>query len=325
MKEIQYEFVELDRNTSFGVFGKLFGGVLENETLFFDNEFGKGLITKLNPQNGLWMRNWEFTTHRKINLYKLPTGGTEKKFCLFYLLDPAMMGVKNESRKICINSRRNNIFFSNDVSLSFSAIPKQPFSAIDLTFSLSWLLQEFDDAINYTMHPIESLMNHKNALIIQSCLLDEYKALHELKVCLLRGENNPVFIRSRIYSLIWNFLNKIGNNSRTKEPGCNLSAGQLLEIEKLFMDDLSSAPSILTIAKKVNMSIPSLLRQFKLMYGKGIHEYFIERKMELAKKMILRQGLPIKALSEILGYKQPSPFIKTFTRLHGFSPGTLNR
>jgi len=75
----------------------------------------------------------------------------------------------------------------------------------------------------------------------------------------------------------------------------------------------------------VNMTIPSLLRQFKLMFGKGVHEYFIERKMELAKNMILRRRLTIKKLSEILGYKQPSPFIKTFSRLHGFSPGSLNR
>ena len=325
MKEIQYEFVELDRNTSFGVFGKLFGGILENQTLFFDNEFGKGSITKLNVQLGLSMRNWEFTAHRKINLYKLPTGGVERKFCLVYLFDPAIMSVKNERRKISLNSRRNNIFFSNDVSLNFSATPKQPFSVIDFTFPQSWLLQEFHDAIGSLIHPLHSLDAKKSVLMIESCSMEEHKALHELKVCLLKGEHNPVFIRSRIYSLIWNFLNKLKNECRTKEPGCNLSAGQVLEIEKLFMENLSNAPSISTIAKKVNMSMPSLLRQFRLMYGKGIHEYFIERKMELAKKMILHRGLTIKTLSEIFGYKQSSPFIKTFARLHGFSPGTLNR
>jgi AraC-like DNA-binding protein len=47
--------------------------------------------------------------------------------------------------------------------------------------------------------------------------------------------------------------------------------------------------------------------------------------MELAKKMIMTQKLTVKKLSTILGYKQPSPFIETFARHHGFSPGILNR
>jgi AraC-like DNA-binding protein len=303
--------------------GKSFGGVLKDQTLFFDNEFGKGSLTKLNPQTGLWLRDWNFTTQQKICLYKLPATGIQKNFCLIYLFDPAIVSVKDDKRKISINSRRNNLFFSNDVSLSFCVLPKQPFSIIDLSFPLSWVLQEFEDATGFIRNSLDRFASNESILMVQSCSVEEYKALHELKVCLFRAENNPVFIRSRIYCLIGNFLNKLLNENKPKEPGCNLRTEQVLQIEQLFMKNLNNPPNIITIAKKLNMSVPSLLRQFKLMFGKGIHEYFIERKMELAKKIIMKRKLTIKKLSMMFGYKQSSPFIETFTRLHGFSPGNL--
>ena len=325
MEEIRYEFRELDGNTSFEMLGKSFGGVLKDQTLFFDNEFCKGWLTKLNPQPGLCMRDWNFTTQQKICLYKLPATGLQKNFSLIYLFDPASVSIKDGRRKISVNSRRNNLFFSNDVSLSFSVLPKQPFSIIDLSFLLSWVLQEFEDATGTIRDRLDRLASSENVLMVQPSSVEEYKALHELKVCLLRAENNPVFIRSRIYRLLGNFLNKLLDKSRQKEPCCNLRAEQVLQIEQLFMKNLNNPPNIPTIATKLNMSVPSLLRQFKLMFGKGIHEYFIERKMALAKKIIMRQKVTIKKLSMMFGYNQPSPFIETFTRLHGFSPGTLKR
>lgn len=65
------------------------------------------------------------------------------------------------------------------------------------------------------------------------------------------------------------------------------------------------------------------IRNFKLLYGKSIHGYYVEKKMELAKKMILENKVTVKEIAKMLGYKHASPFIETFTRQHGCSPGTL--
>jgi AraC-like DNA-binding protein len=67
----------------------------------------------------------------------------------------------------------------------------------------------------------------------------------------------------------------------------------------------------------------SLLRQFKMMFGKSIHQYYVEKKMELAKRMLLQERMTVKEIADRLGYKQASPFIDDFTRFHGYSPGRL--
>jgi AraC-like DNA-binding protein len=71
------------------------------------------------------------------------------------------------------------------------------------------------------------------------------------------------------------------------------------------------------------MSVSTLLRQFKTIYGKSVYEYHVEKKMELAKKMILEEKKPVKEVAKTLGYKQVSPFIESFTKQYGYTPGSI--
>ena len=54
-----------------------------------------------------------------------------------------------------------------------------------------------------------------------------------------------------------------------------------------------------------------------------MHEYYVDKKMELAQKMISENRLAVKDMARMLGYNQPSAFIEIFTKLHGYSPGAL--
>ena len=39
--------------------------------------------------------------------------------------------------------------------------------------------------------------------------------------------------------------------------------------------------------------------------------------------MIIESRLPVKEMAQLLGYNQPSAFIESFTKQHGYSPGAL--
>ncbi len=56
MKDIQFEFVELDSDASFQRLGSSFGGILKHSTLHFNNPVVKGELTKTNLEDGLWIR-----------------------------------------------------------------------------------------------------------------------------------------------------------------------------------------------------------------------------------------------------------------------------
>jgi AraC-like DNA-binding protein len=323
MGKIMYDFVELGSDKSFEQLGKTFGGFKENNALLFENKMVNGELIRLIPDEGLWVRKWKFSVFDKIVLRKLPSpANTEKRFCLVYLLNPSIFRLKVHTRKINLANCRNNLFFTNDTLIDFSVLPNQPFYVLDISFTAAWLCRQFQDADKC----FKDMLNHyvcdqAHIVFQESCSAEEYKALHELEVNIIADPEDLLYIRSRTYKLVLNFFCKLFNRKESNIIEGMVHYDQVTEAERLTMIDLISPPKIGQIARKVNLSSSSLLRQFKLLFGKGICEYYIERKMELAKKMLQEGRLSLKETANLLGYKQITPFIKNFTKLHGFSPG----
>ncbi len=325
MEDIHYEFIDLDSDESFQHFGKSLGGVLEGKTLLFDNYIAKGELVKASPDKGLWIRKWKFTVFQKIMLQKVPPpNAEEKKFLLIYFLNPAIFQVRTKRKKIQVNGHHNSLFLTSNAMIDFSVIPKQPFYVLDIAFTASWLLEHFNDADTSFKNILSPYKNNTTkAILTEPCSVEEYKTLHELEVSMLADNEDILFIRSRVYNLIVSFFSKVVNRKEANLVEKTVNYEQVVEAEKLIMQNLQAAPKIEAIARKVNMSISSLLRQFKLFYGKSIYEYYVEKKMEFAKKIILKGNITVKKMAEMLGYNQASPFIECFTKYHGYSPGTL--
>lgn len=325
MKDILYDFIDFDSDESFQLFGKSLGGVLQNKTLQFDNYIAKGELVKATPDEGLWIRKWKFTVFQKILLHKVPPPAQdEKKFLLIYFLNPAIFQVKNKRKKIGVNGSRNSLFLTSDVMIDFSVVPKQPFYVLDIAFTASWLLAHFTDADPFFKNILAEYINNNTETILnESCGVEEYKTLHELEISMLADNEDILFIRSRVYNLIVSMFTKLVNRKEAELIQSTVNYEQMMQAEKLITENIKTPPKIEGMARKVNMSVSSLLRQFKLIYGKSIYEYYVEKKMELAKKMILESRLTVKEMAEILGYNQASPFIEGFTKYHGYSPGSL--
>jgi AraC-like DNA-binding protein len=159
--------------------------------------------------------------------------------------------------------------------------------------------------------------------MVEPSTAEEYQMLHELELSMLADNQDVLFIKSRVYNLIVSFFSKVVNRKETAFIQSDVRYDQLMQAEMLMMQNIQKPPRVEAIARKVNLSVSSLFRQFKLIYGKSIYEYYLEKKMELAKKMMLEHKIPVNEMAKLLGYKQASPFIETFTRQHGCSPGAL--
>jgi AraC-like DNA-binding protein len=325
MNYIYYEFTELDSEQSFASLGRSLGGVLKNNALCFNNHIAKGELLKSSPDNGLWIRKWKFTVLKKIVLHKLPAlSAEERKFILVYFLNPAIFHLKNKRKNIRINGSRSNMFITSEVPMDFSVVPKQPFYVVDITFTATWLAEQLSDGDESFKNCLEEFLNNqKQVILTEPCTTEEYKILHELELSMLAGNEDILFIRSRVYHLIMSFFSKVVNKRNAPLVQATIHYEQVMQAEMMIMENIKKPPTVDAIAKRVNMSVSSLLRQFKLVYGKSIHEYYVEKKMELAKKMILEKDISVKEMAEMLGYNQPSPFIETFTKQHGCSPGSL--
>jgi AraC-like DNA-binding protein len=208
--------------------------------------------------------------------------------------------------------------------MDFSVMPKQPFYVVDITFTKNWLLEQFQEDDLCLKKILDLQMKDPKVVLMEPCHAEEYRLLHELDTFLQADKEDVLFVRSRIYQLICSFFSKAfreNDAGKQKQPTYNYE--QMVQAEAILMQQLQKPPKVAEIAKKINMSTSSLLRQFKAMYGKSLHEYYIGKKMMLARKMIIENKITIKKLAESLGYKQASHFIEIFTKYYGYSPGTL--
>ena len=325
MKDIYFEFVDLDNDKCFQNLGKTLKGVLKKEALSFDNEIAKGELIKKSLNKELTIRKWKFTAFENIRMRKIPAPpGDEKKFNLLYVLNPTVFLLKNSKKKIHITGSRNNMFLTNEIMMDFHINPKQPFYVFDISFTASWLLEQMSDTDTCFKEILDQYLNiNEQSILIEPFTIDEYKTIHELEVSMLAGAEDDLFISSRVYNLLCNFFGKVSNKNEIEVMQSGVHYDQIIQAEMMILENIKKPPRIEAIARKVNMSVSSLLRKFKIIYGKSIHEYYVEKKMELAKKMILENKWPIKEMAAKLGYNQASAFIETFTKQHGYSPGTL--
>src|SRR5689334_9457830 len=128
MKDLYFEFVDLENDHCFQGLGKTLGGSLNNGTLTFENDIAKGEILRKSFNEGLVICKWKLNAFQPITIRKKPAAGSEpKKLTLLYILTSSNLFVRNAKKKIRIHGSRNNLFWTNASEMDFHIHPKQPF------------------------------------------------------------------------------------------------------------------------------------------------------------------------------------------------------
>jgi AraC-like DNA-binding protein len=94
------------------------------------------------------------------------------------------------------------------------------------------------------------------------------------------------------------------------------------EIRDFIDERLGNPPSLREIAEIFGISLSKLKRDFKKVNGLGVHEYAIEKRLEIARQMISKGSVSIKQASFVAGYKSTSQFSAAYKRRFGKPPNS---
>lgn len=111
--------------------------------------------------------------------------------------------------------------------------------------------------------------------------------------------------------------------SENFETAAYYSASQIKKIKTLKQElttQLDSRESLKSMAERYGMSLTSLKDCFRAVYGKPIHAFQREYKMQVATKMLVATSLSIAEISGRLGYENPNKFSSAFKEIIGVSP-----
>ena len=99
----------------------------------------------------------------------------------------------------------------------------------------------------------------------------------------------------------------------------------IIEIIKYINEHIAEPITLSTISDVINLSKEYTSHIFKKETGKTVTEYINERKLIIAKEMILSTSYPLTYISDRMSYENYSYFTKVFKKQFGVTPRTLRK
>ncbi|MDR3711493.1 MAG: AraC family transcriptional regulator [Puia sp.] len=201
------------------------------------------------------------------------------------------------------------------------------FKGIDILLNSSWLagylgITNLDDVLSaYLSLEVENVNTEP--------LDNEYKRLIQevMDAAVTEGPMRLAIVQNRIMLLIERFFLRLyerKKNSFFDVPLSKTDINRMMQVEAALTRDIfEPAPTISQLAKMVSVSESKLKKDFKIVYGSPVYEYFQKARMQIAKDKLLSGDHSVKEVAMQLGYSNLSNFTIAFKKEFGLLPSKL--
>jgi AraC-like DNA-binding protein len=301
---------------------------VKDYTLVFPEPIGTGSLVFVKLPNGIHVnivncrmnQDW-FLCRRKIKeeYYTL-------RFHELTIPDKLEIRIGKERLKES-HTTRSIAYLTNTLSdWGYLAAKGTVYKGIDILFNASWLagylgIGNIDDVLStYLSMQVENVHTEP--------IDSEYRRL--MQEITEVEDDNPMrlaIIQNRVMLLIERFFLRVyerKKNSHFHVPLSKTDIDRMMQVEgALTRDIFEPAPTISQLAKMVSISESKLKKDFKLIYGLPVYEYFQKIRMQAAKDKLLTGGHSVKEVAMELGYSNLSNFTIAFKKEFGLLPSKL--
>jgi len=156
--------------------------------------------------------------------------------------------------------------------------------------------------------------------------LSMQQALKQIISCPYQGLARQIYLESKALELISLQLTQLIQSQ--SEIISSVSSGCLQpdDIERIYQAksileaNLENPPSLMELARKVQLNDYKLKRGFKEVFGTTTFGYLQKIRMERGKNLLAERMLTIAGVAQTVGYKSPSRFCDAFKKHFGITP-----
>jgi AraC family transcriptional regulator len=157
------------------------------------------------------------------------------------------------------------------------------------------------------------------------------ETVSRLSLALLATFENPantgkLFVDHVALALTTHFAYAYGGmRAAARVKRSHLAAWQKRRCEELVRHNLAEDLSLADIAKECEMTVSHFTRSFKQSTGESLHRWFLKRRVEAAKEMLLSSELAIQEIAVACGFGEPSRLARAFFAVVGAAPEVWRR
>lgn len=296
-----------------------------NNTISLPTNEGSGVIKLTDTNNGLHVIAWDIQVNGTRQFKKLPLRPASGKFfTIIASLSPKHFQIRKKEGTVLPDL----IFMAAEHPLFYTLLPGHRIKALIINISADWVFREFRDADPDLLFQAHDLFYDKKPLFFtEEASFTMHHNLEDMQDLMSKNRGDPFYARTKTLSILHDIFRRLQTiqSSDKKEGNIQLHA-KMLAVEKILDEYLDkNLPSIKTIAKQVALSESTLKRNFKKVYGVSIYEFYLKKKMQLARQLLDQQQISVKEVAYMLGYEKTSNFITMFKKYYDSSPGMLRK
>lgn len=326
---MQFKFTELGYNDEFERLGQLFKTKVVDNTISIHPSLGSGAIQRAILADGFQVVKWESSLYQSLELVKMKSSnGKNRIFTLSYSFTPSHFLLRSVTlnTEFELQGAINLLFDSGNHDLHFTLPEGTAARSIIISMRADWIKKEFAQSNEDSKKVLHALIqSNKPALFYEAVSPAEQKILVELNNHF--STSDPFYIKGNIMLLLSYFFKNLFKKGPEEVDGNNiLHYDKIKKAEQILAEHLTKTlPSVSDIARQVALSESTLKRYFKVIFGKSIYDYYLEKKMEYASVLLMEKKFLVKEVAHMLGYEKTSSFIRIFKKYHKLPPGHLQK
>ena len=299
-----------------------------NHQLVFPESVGSGSLTFVKLPNGINVNivNCKMNQDWLITRRKMRDEYYTLRFHELIIPDTLEIRIGDERMRES-HTTRSIAYLTNSLSdWAYLGSKGTTYKGIDILFNASWIagylgVEQIEDVLSaYLSLQVENV--HREPLD------SEYRRL--IQEIVEVEEDSPMrlaIIQNRVMLLIERFFLRIyerKKNSYFNIPLSKTDIDRVMQVEAALTRDIfEPAPTISQLARMVSISESKLKKDFKMIYGVPVYEYFQKVRMQAAKDKLLSGGHSVKEVAMELGYSNLSNFTIAFKKEFGLLPSKL--
>lgn len=292
---------------------------------------GKGFVKSFYVEEGFCIGYYHFCLNEDIHYRWISQEEVTDKqiFKLIFRLKNSEYTQPGDDGSCTRNfgTQNSTILYSTDFERTAFIPNNHWYNAIGFIFTLDWLHENFEEASDSILGIIELLKRkNKPTFISETMEQDHYDIVRELSMEMTKKEFAPIRVKAKSLILVDAFLERIvGRNKADMNSNHTVYEAEMQKVECRLSSFFNKPfPNLNQLAKEFNMSPATLKRHFKIVYGKSIHQYYLEKKLALGKEMIESKKKSISEIAYTLGYNKINSFSKVFRKYYGKLPKEMN-
>ncbi len=301
---------------------------VENQKLVFPEKIASGNLVFVKLPNGIHVnivncrmnQDW-FLCRRKIQ---------EEYYTLRFheLTIPDSLEIRIGKERVKeTHTTRSIAYLTNTLSdWAYLATKGTVYKGIDILFNATWLagflgLENIDDVLSaYLSLQVDNVHTEPIDSEYRRLMLEITEVEDEAPMRLAIIQNRVMLMIERFFLRIY----ERKKNSWLNIPLSKTDIDRMMAVERALTGDIfEPAPTISQLAKMVSISESKLKKDFKLIYGLPVYEYFQKIRMQAAKDKLLTGGHSVKEVAMELGYSNLSNFTIAFKKEFGLLPSKL--